>query len=1695
MWLFVIISLLWNTTFAPALLQAVETNGSATPWTLQKAEHLAKRALIWPNSEIIQQLYEAGSAQAAVDILFPSIDGPERTAYNAELAEFKSKNFSPTDTSQMRRYYAFEYLRDPYEAKRKLFSLFEDIFAVDRTGDILFTDVDNQFEVLYDETLGNYKDMVKRVLFDTSKPEASYAMGMYLNLLNQPNKNSPNENYAREMLQLFLMGEYKPWEWADTPDAVRNYSEADVASLSRLLTGFRAEMDKKVYFDANFHHTWTGVAFLTGALKSGENFPFYNEATGLIDNTLTPNSISGNNGLWDNMVDYIFAKRELEIAYFLSWRMLKYYVWDTPSEIDIKMLANQIVMNNFELYPSIKWMLSSDLMYSDEAMNSVRYKSPLELSIGTLKLLSYKHPEKYNNLVTDTSLLTILDWTPYFPASIFGRAGFDKNDHFMNPYIHNQWTTYANKIAFETNAWSGMVYALWDLLGNVRLTQNTGSLMVRSSTGNTYSGSLNITNITLQLAQDFITQNTLEVQTSWVVAQNISGITFLMGEESMTETPAETPSVPEVVVPEMPAVPEMPSMETPSIPEMVVPEVPTPSVPEMPSGETISEETSGNTELPAPSSIPETPQTFSGTQNSPEMQDNMSVPKENTEEQENQESSMGQILLPKEENSLPETPETSSGEGFSQENQTETSSGETELPMGMIQSFSVMEELSKNITLSGSVLFPRLTLQTQSWGVVSFTGSIDFDNHNIIIQSGTYTFSGTTYDIVSWTASFDMGASIERDITVDEMITELEDYLYFWKRLPQSVKDSIKNYLLTDHTWKERAFLPNNSTYANKYIKAVLAMMLVQPEFLMLSGYDAPFESDPQSNSLIPKSDSKLIFVELYGGYDWLNAIVPKSEYAWDYQVKRGVMAHPIENLIDLWEYYINKSYEPFVGLFQSGDLKIINRVWAPNHSRGHDTAAIQIASKNGSQIYQTPGLIGDIISWETDPTKHVVLGTSKPNIYTNGRYLNIWGNSAIYKNNLGPQNTDEKNYQISTVKNILSERVYPGSTTSLFKNSIAVDKVWTDSKASWWQEGSGNNLKQRFAFLGSLINNDVGVTYYVPGGGWYDTHWDQEIGNYNLNNRTADLSRDIVEFYNTMKTQNKDVTIVVYSEFWRTLKTNGTIGTDHGQWGGMFVLSTNPTLKNSLSWNMYGKLSVEKEFRDRFGVGIDYRAVYGKILQSLYNINPENYFGWKYIMEDYLNTTLPAPVLFRHEFRNSWGNTLTLDMKFQVDDKNFIWTEASDMEFFFWEDPNNLVKENRNTVLSSGQKDGSFRLSKNVADNKVYHYSLRIMDNQYDNYVLTGTLVPPKKIASNQPQKVNMTQDTFLGKYVNTMISGNRDIDPFVLFDSGTGTVSGSGSGSGAQASSWTLTPITFSWGIVMSFWTGLTTISKLSTPTPTTWNGWFLIPKEVNKDTFLTELSTFSGTTLKNYYVDSIVKVGADVLWVGMELSQNVTLSIPVKNTSKKYRILRSEDGINWIDISLQDLTPANGKIEFQTNHFTFFAVVDVTPPVVVPPVVNPPVNPPVVPPVTPPVVNPPTTSTSSSWWGWMWMLRKDVCPDGDLSSSYYDRECDSKELLQFQGKTKNYRVTTLRFQGYNITQVKGYKTSKNALKMSMSIITNAKLTKREKEILVKRVNEFLLSKYHFDTRVWDEKTRSAQYRKQTLLLKSAMNKIVKN
>lgn len=146
-----------------------------------------------------------------------------------------------------------------------------------------------------------------------------------------------------------------------------------------------------------------------------------------------------------------------------------------------------------------------------------------------------------------------------------------------------------------------------------------------------------------------------------------------------------------------------------------------------------------------------------------------------------------------------------------------------------------------------------------------------------------------------------------------------------------------------------------------------------------------------------------------------------------------------------------------------------------------------------------------------------------------------------------------------------------------------------------------------------------------MQGDGGYDTHSNQlaPSTNFDPNNIPRDLNYSVgrvvanaTAFFNAVKaTQN--VTIVIYSEFGRTTRVNGDLGTDHGQGGGMFVISNNPTLQSNLPAKVYGNMDLLHEKNDWLGVGIDYRSVYGKVYNALYGVSDSAYFTQTSRFED----------------------------------------------------------------------------------------------------------------------------------------------------------------------------------------------------------------------------------------------------------------------------------------------------------------------------------------------------------------------------------------------------------------------------------------------------------------------------------------------
>lgn len=135
---------------------------------------------------------------------------------------------------------------------------------------------------------------------------------------------------------------------------------------------------------------------------------------------------------------------------FLAEKFYKFYVDEKYTRIELESIAAQIEANNFELFPSIKWLLVQDFMYSDESMNSILYYNPLELVVGLFKLLHAQDPNTFDtNFLAYSDLLSRLGWIPFTPGSIFGRDGYDTNYKWFSAYTATQWTNLVTTITYD----------------------------------------------------------------------------------------------------------------------------------------------------------------------------------------------------------------------------------------------------------------------------------------------------------------------------------------------------------------------------------------------------------------------------------------------------------------------------------------------------------------------------------------------------------------------------------------------------------------------------------------------------------------------------------------------------------------------------------------------------------------------------------------------------------------------------------------------------------------------------------------------------------------------------------------------------------------------------------------------------------------------------------------------------------------------------------------------------------------------------------------------------------------------------------------------------------------------------------------------------------------------------------------------
>ncbi len=220
--------------------------------------------------------------------------------------------------------------------------------------------------IIRENALGNFGDLLREV-------SKSPAMLSFLN--NQQNKKQhPNENFAREVMELFTMGR-------------GNYTEEDVKEGARAFTGWGFNLQGE-FVNRPFAHD-TGKKVFLGK-------------TGNFDG--------------DDIIDILLEKKQT--AKFITQKIYRYFVNDTPDAAKIEILANSFYQSNYDIKKLLSDIHTGDWFYDDKNIGT-HIKSPVELLVGIRRLIPMEIDKPQLQLLFQRALGQIL----FYPPNVAGWPG------------------------------------------------------------------------------------------------------------------------------------------------------------------------------------------------------------------------------------------------------------------------------------------------------------------------------------------------------------------------------------------------------------------------------------------------------------------------------------------------------------------------------------------------------------------------------------------------------------------------------------------------------------------------------------------------------------------------------------------------------------------------------------------------------------------------------------------------------------------------------------------------------------------------------------------------------------------------------------------------------------------------------------------------------------------------------------------------------------------------------------------------------------------------------------------------------------------------------------------------------------------------------------------------------------------------
>jgi uncharacterized protein (DUF1800 family) len=303
-----------------------------SPWDIKKVGHLYRRAAFGASWSELEEGLKAGPERAVDDLLKGK---PGQEAFDQQTAPLAQSIAYANNGALARSWWLYRMLHSPHPLQEKLTLFWHNHFAtsnakVNNAGFML-----GQYELMHRHALGNFRELLQEISSDP-------AMMVWLDT-SQSKRRMPNENYARELMELFSLG-------------IGHYTEKDIREAARAFTGWQIKGGKAV-FNSREHDD-------------------------------TEKSVLGQTGKWTGADVVRICLDQPSAAFFIVAKLYRFLISETVpfTTVLLEPLASQFRKSGFHFGGVVETMLRSNLFFSSQIYRS-HVKAPVDFAIGIVHAL------------------------------------------------------------------------------------------------------------------------------------------------------------------------------------------------------------------------------------------------------------------------------------------------------------------------------------------------------------------------------------------------------------------------------------------------------------------------------------------------------------------------------------------------------------------------------------------------------------------------------------------------------------------------------------------------------------------------------------------------------------------------------------------------------------------------------------------------------------------------------------------------------------------------------------------------------------------------------------------------------------------------------------------------------------------------------------------------------------------------------------------------------------------------------------------------------------------------------------------------------------------------------------------------------------------------------------------------------------